>query len=195
MSGKKRTSTAKSATADIGRSAAERDALQSLDDVAVSHALHRGELDIVVRYLREVITPLIQRRQRRVPGRFGSTATIGLLADMLEGRESTPWHLKRVLARRGAPSDVAGTALKNIRIGARIAAHSQSGEFIGPLRPSDPQPVLKNAIADICAEFGITPAHAHKCFALFQKYRFHNERDEPMPIPERSRRRRTKRAT
>jgi hypothetical protein len=166
MSGKKRTSTAKSATADIGRSAAERDALQSLDDVAVSHALHRGELD-----------------------------TIGLLADMLEGRESTPWHLKRVLARRGAPSDVAGTALKNIRIGARIAAHSQSGEFIGPLRPSDPQPVLKNAIADICAEFGITPAHAHKCFALFQKYRFHNERDEPMPIPERSRRRRTKRAT
>jgi hypothetical protein len=190
MSGKKRrTSTAKSANADSGCSAAERDAL---DDVAVSHALHRGELDIVVRYLREVITPLIQRR---VPGRFGSSATIGLLADMLEGRESTPWHLKRVWARRGAPSDVAGTALKNIRIGACIAAHPQSGEFIGPLRPSDPQPVLKNAIADICAKFGITPAHAHKCFILFKKYRFHNERDEPMPIPERSRRRRTKRAT
>jgi hypothetical protein len=194
MSGKKRrTSTAKSANAkDIGRSATERNPLQSLDDVAVSHALHRGELDIVVRYLREVIKPLVQRR---VAGRFGSTATIGLLADMLEGRESTPWHLKRVWARRGAPSEVAGTALKNIRIGACIAAHSQSGEFIGPLRLSDPQPVLKNAIADICAQFGITPAHALKCLALFKKYRFHNARCEPMPIPDRPRRRRMKRAT
>jgi hypothetical protein len=188
----RRSSKTKSANAhDTARRAADRDALQSLDDLAVSHALHHGELDVVVRYLREFVGPLVQRRIR---GRICGTATIGLLADMLEGRESTPWHLKRIWARRGRPSDVPSTALKNIRIGACIAAHPQSGEFIGPLRPSDPQPVLKNAIADICAKFDITTAHAHKCLTLFKKYRFHNDRCEPMPIPDRSRLRRMKKA-
>jgi hypothetical protein len=174
---------------DIERRAAERKTPLSLDDMAVCHALHHGELDVVVRYLREVIAPLVQRR---VHGRFCSTATIGLLADMLEGRKSTPWHLKRVWPRRGTPADVAGTAMTNIHIGACVAAHPQSGEFIGPLRASDPQPVLKAAIADICREFRITPAHAHKCYALFKKYRFHDKRGEPMPISGRPRRRITK---
>ena len=164
---------------DTEHCAAGRKTPLSLDDMAVCYALHRGELDLVVRYLREVIVPLVQRR---VPGRFCSTATIGLLADMLEGRENTPWHLKRVWARRGTPADVASTARKNIYIGACIAAHPQSGELIGPFRPSDPQPVFKAAIADICHEFGITPAHAYKCFELFKRYRFHDERGEPMPI-------------
>jgi hypothetical protein len=190
MSGEKRRSSAKRASArTVELRAAERALLEVLDDVTVSHALHRGELAPVVRYLREVVTPLIQHRY---PGQFGSTATIGLLADMLEPRESTPWHLKRVWSRRGKPTDVAGTALKNIAIGARIAAHPQSGEFIGPLRPSDPQPVLKAAVADICTEFEITPDHAYKCLELFKKYSFHNERGEPMPIPERPARRRVK---
>ena len=187
MSGeKRRNSTLITSGQDIERRAAERKTPMSLDDMAVCHALHHGELDVVVRYLREVIVPLVQRRVR---GRFCSTATIGLLADMLEGRESTPWHLKRVWSRRGTPANVASTAMKNIRIGACIAAHPQSGEFIGPLRPSDPQPVLKAAIADICREFRITPAHAYKCYALFKKYRFHDKRGEPMPLSDRPRRR------
>ena len=80
------------------------------------------------------------------------TATIGLLADMIEGRESTPWHLKRVWARRGTPADVADTTLRNIAIGSLVASHPQSGEFIGPSRPTDPQPALKAAVADICAD-------------------------------------------
>lgn len=185
--GKRRISTSKmTIVQDTEHCAAGRNTPLSLDDMAVCYALHRGELDVVVRYLREVIAPVVQRRVR---GRFCSTATIGLLADMLEGRESTPWHLKRVWSHRGTPADVAGTAMKNIHIGACIAAHPQSGEFIGPLRPSDPQPVLKAAIADICREFRITPAHAHKCYALFKKYRFHDKRGEPMPLSGRPRRR------
>lgn len=149
------------------------------EDIAVSHALHRGDLAPVVRYLREVVTPLIQHRVR---GQFGSTATIGLLADMIEGRESTPWHLKRVWPRRGKPTDVAGTTLKNIAIGARIAVH--------PLRKEK----LDAAVKAIEDQYGITKAHAYKCFHLFEKYNFHNERGEPMPIPERPTRRRVKAA-
>ena len=188
---KRRTSKKTPPVKQIKLHAAEREALQALDDIAVSHALHRGDLAPVVRYLREIVTPLIQHR---VSGQFGSTATIGLLADMIEGRESTPWHLKRRWSRRGTPMDVASTALKNIAIGARIAAHPQSGEFIGPLRSSDPQPVLKAAVEDIRTEFDIKPNHAYKCFELFKKYRFHNKRGEPMPIPERPARRRGKAA-
>ena len=162
------------------RGVAELVAQQSLDDLAVSHALYRGELDIVVRYLRETIAPLVRHR---VPGRCSGTATIGLLADMIEGRESTPWHLKRVWARRGTPADVADTTLRNIAIGSLVASHPQSGEFIGPSRPTDPQPALKAAVADICAKYGITRSHAYKCFALFREYRRHNKRCEPMPLP------------
>ena len=186
MSGEKRRTNARQ---HVELRAAEREALQALDDVAVFHSLYRGDIAPVVRYLREIVAPLVQRR---MPGEICGTATIGLLADMLEGRDSTPWHLKRVWPRRGTPSDATGTASRNIAIGARIAAHRQSGEFIGPLRPSDPQPVLKAAVADICAEFRITPAHAYKCFELFKKYRFHNERGEPMPVPDRPPRRRMK---
>jgi hypothetical protein len=183
MSGEKRRTNKKVAGMQhVELRAAEREALQALDDVAVSHSLYRGDIVPVVRYLREIVAPLVQRR---MPGQICGTATVGLLADMLEGRESTPWHLRRVWARRGKPTDVPGTALRNIAIGARIAAHRQSGEFIGPLRTSDPQPVLKAAVADICAESKITPAHAYKCFELFKKYRFHNGRGEPMPIPDR----------
>jgi hypothetical protein len=39
---------------------------------------------VLRRYLREIVTPLIQHR---ISSQFGSTAMIGLLADMLEGRE------------------------------------------------------------------------------------------------------------
>jgi hypothetical protein len=39
---------------------------------------------VLRRYLREIVTPLIQHR---ISSQFGSTATIGLLADTLEGRE------------------------------------------------------------------------------------------------------------
>jgi hypothetical protein len=180
MSGeKRRASTTRAATAHEVGSAAER-AASPLDDMVVSRALHRGDLNLVVRYLREVIIPLVQRR---VPGRFCSTATIGLLADVLEGRESTPWHLKRVWARRGKPTDIVGTARKNIAIGSCIAARLQSGE------------ILKVAVAETCEEKGITPAHAYKCLELFKKYAFHNERGEPMPLPDRPRRRRVKTTT
>ena len=65
--------------------------------------------------------------------------------------------------------------MKNIRIGASIAAHPQSGEFIGALRLSDPRPALKAAIADIC-EIQDHPAHAHECLGLFKKYLLHNAR-------------------
>jgi hypothetical protein len=193
MSGEKRRASKKTVPVQpIELRAAEREALQALDDVAVSHALHRGDFAPVVRYLRKIVARLIKHQ---IPGRICSTATIGLLADMLERRESTPWHLKRVRPRRGKPSDFADTALRNIGIGARIAAHPQSGEFIGPLRPSDPQPALKAAIADICAKSKIKSAHAYKCFELFKKYRFHNNRSEPMPIPDRPSRRRIRAAT
>jgi hypothetical protein len=136
----------------------ERDALESLDDhdLAVSHALQRGDLAPVVRYLREIVAPLIERR---MPGQICSTATVELLADMLEGRESAPWHLKRVWPRRGKPTDVAGTAANNISIGCWIAATQRMRrEFIGPLRPSDPRPVLKAVVADACAKFDVESA-------------------------------------
>ena len=159
-------------------SAAQRKALKY--DLTVSHALQRGDLAPVVRYLRKFVAPLIERRIRGV---ICSTATIGLLADMLEGRESTPWHLKRISSRRGKPTDVADTTLKNIAIGRWIAGTLRMRrEFIGPLRPSDPQPVLKAVVADARAKFNIESAHTYKCLELYKKYRFHKERYEPMPL-------------
>ena len=168
MSGEKRRTSKKSAPARrIELRAAEREALQALDDVAVSHALHRGELAPVVRYLREIVKPLIQHRN---PGQFGSTATIGLLADMLEGRESALLHLKAAWPRRGKPTDKAATALRKIAIGAEIAALIQRGE------------ARKNAVIDTCAKFTIKHAQAQNCLRLFQKYDRHNKAGEPMPL-------------
>jgi hypothetical protein len=165
---------------EIELSAPDPGVLQSLDDKVVSRALHHGDLAPVVRYLREIVAPAVQHR---IPGRICGTNTVGLLADMLEGRESTLWHLKRVSARRGKPTDVAATTMKNIRIGASVQARLQSGT------------VLKAAIADVCEEFEIKPAHAYKCLELYKTYRYHDERGEPMPIPERPRRRRVKTIT
>jgi hypothetical protein len=145
----------------------EREALESLDDLAVSHALQRGDLAPVVRYLREIVAPLIKHRIR---GQICSTATVELLADMLEGRESIPWHLKWFRSRRGKPTDVAGTAFKNIDIGRWIAARLRSGA------------VRKAVVADACAAFNIESAHASKCLQWYKKYCFHNKRCEPMPL-------------
>jgi hypothetical protein len=166
-------------------SAADRDALESFDDLdlAVSHALQCGDLAPVVRYLREIVAPLIERRIR---GQICSTAAVELLADMLEGRESIPWHLKRVWSRRGKPTDVARTDFRNIAIGRWIAATQRMlREFIGPLRPSDPRPVLKAVVADACVKFNIKSVHAYKCLELYKEYSFHNERYEPMPLAKR----------
>lgn len=169
-------------------STAEREALVPLDelavydDLAVSRALQRGEFAPVVRYLREIVAPLVEGR---IAGQSCSAATVLLLADMLEGRESSPWHLKRIWSRSGRPTNLADAVSKNIRIGRWIAAHPQSGEFIGPLRPSDPQPHFKSAVADASGKFKITLGHAYKCFQLYENYRVHNERYEPMPVPNR----------
>jgi hypothetical protein len=170
-------------------SADERDACKPLDDLGltVSDALHRGDLALVAQYLREIVAPLVRDR---IPRRVCSTAAIELLADMLQRREGIPWHLKRVPSRRGKPSDVARTTVKNIAIGRRIAEHPLSGEFTGPLQPSDPRPALKAAVADICAELNIKPAHAYKCLRLYKENRFANKHYESLPLsPDPARRR------
>src|SRR5579872_4713132 len=126
MNGEKRRSSARRTSArTVKLHPAEQARLEALDDVTVSHALHRGELAPVVRYLREIVKPLIQYRY---PGQFDGAATIGLLADMLEGRESALLHLRSVWPRRGKPTDRAATALRKIAIGAEIAALIQRGE-------------------------------------------------------------------
>jgi|SRR5271166_287394 len=161
---------------------------EPISDQAAFHALHRGEFDMVVRYLREIAAPAIRNRYR---GQICATATIHGIADMLQGRANLDWHLVRKWSRRGRPFDAADTLMKNIRIGWRVAVHPESGYRASTVEGDDPDSTqrenLKNAVVDVCTELGIKQAHAYKCFDLFQKYNRHNERDEPMPIPGRRR--------
>jgi hypothetical protein len=75
-------------------------------------ALDCDRLDIVARYLRETIVPLIRNRER---GRIHQTDTLYLLADMLE-RRAGYWHLERC----GTDQRPANHPWKEPEIGARV---------------------------------------------------------------------------
>jgi hypothetical protein len=158
--------------------------LHTLDDIAVSHALHRGELEIVVRYLREIAAPLIRNRSR---GQICSTATIHMIADMLEERPNASWHLKLKRPRQGNPN-AAATLLENIRIGSWIASQPGSGWDERTGKQQKRSGVLLGILEDARIKFGVKNSQARECFALYRKYWGHNSRCEPMPIPDRPKR-------
>jgi hypothetical protein len=146
------------------------------DEVVSDHianaALERGRLDIVARYLRERVIPMIRNRK------FGpyATDTLYKLSDMLEPRPGVERHLKFARAAPGAPSSPARTLFRNLELGAEIGQRVREGC------------ALKAAVADVCAERGIEKSKAYEAYKDLQTYRDCNARGEPMPIPVRKRR-------
>jgi hypothetical protein len=143
-----------------------------VSDRIASAALLRGRLDIVARYLRESVIPLIRNRE------FGpyATDTLYRLADMLEPRPGLVRHLKLGSAAPGSPSNPADTLVQNIEIGAEIDQLVKAGA------------VLKAAVAGVCDARSISRSKAYEAYEDHKKYMECSERFEPMPIPDRKRR-------
>jgi hypothetical protein len=152
-----------------------------VSDHKASLALSRGQLDIVIRYLREIAAPAIQHRDSQ-KGIIHETATISKIADMLEKRPNLDWHFKLSRPRSGSPSSRAGTLIENVQIGRNIHKFIISRAVT---KDVDHGTELKNAIEDFCKIHNIGRTKAYQAYVEYKKYRGYNMRCEPMPIRER----------
>jgi hypothetical protein len=121
------------------------------DDVA-RKALECDRLDVVARYLRETIVPLIRNRER---GRIHQTDTLYMLADMLDRNAALPWHLKRC-STRGKP---ANHPWRDLEIGARVQ------------RLIDDGIPRKAAVADVCGDSGYKQSTVKSAYEKYLRVR------------------------
>jgi hypothetical protein len=175
-----------------------------IPDISASRALNTGQLDIVVRYLREVAAPAVALRDRH-RGIIHGTATIQKIADMLEQLPTSEQYLKRVRHRPGATSNEVDTLLKTIEIGRLIQGHLRQ-QLMDELKRLEKicqtkicqtkiilkPPKLSLAIDHIYKELKIGRTRARQAYKVYQEYCEHDARLEPMPIPDRSSRRRSR---
>jgi hypothetical protein len=113
-------------------------------------ALERGRLDIVARYLRESILPLVRDRER---GRIHTTLTLYRLIDLLEGRGAR----RHEIQRDGAGNPNRRNIWRELHVGAEMLELMNSGK------------ARKTAVLTVCKRYGIEQSQGYKLLAQYEQ--------------------------
>jgi hypothetical protein len=119
------------------------------DDIA-NLALMRDRLDIVARYLREVVIPPIRNSD---PGRIYQTDTLWAMADLLDGKGKL--YLKVCHSGRGKP---ANAPWRELFLGAEIARLLREGAKID------------TGAGNVCEMLNIEKSKAYEALEAYRQY-------------------------
>jgi hypothetical protein len=149
-----------------------------LDDLLASRELNKGQPEYAIRYLREIIAPMIQSSDP-----YATTTTIHMIADMIEQFE---------LQRKPEFAKVE-SYLETVRLGWRINEYRKDkAETLDPTNPHATE--TKNVIVDFNKEyFKDNPLSKTKCYEALQTWKSYKDRqkkapDNPLIVPEPRRR-------